>query len=120
MAAAFDAVGPALKGYAGFCANYFGALATLTTLRSDRPAVEAAVRKAEDKAARTASEFSEVSGFRDMRLAAVLIAPVQRLMRYPMLLEALLSAIAKAEAKAEGHIAAIEFAAPRQRLTAAA
>ena len=54
------------------------------------------------------------------RLAAVLIAPVQRLMRYPMLLEALLSAIAKAEAKAEGHIAAIEFAAPRQRLTAAA
>ena len=120
VAAAFDAVGPALKGHAGFCANYFGALATLTTLRSDRPAVEAAVRKAEDKAARTASEFSEVSGFRDMRLAAVLIAPVQRLMRYPMLLEALLSAIAKAEAKAEGHIAAIEFAAPRQRLTAAA
>ena len=47
VAEAFEKVGPALKAYATYCAGYFGALATLTALRSERPEVEREIEKAE-------------------------------------------------------------------------
>lgn len=106
VAKAFLTMVPFLRSYAIYCSGYYAALERLTKLQSERPSLaleirrlEALVARDEDAASGATASGATASGATattDLRLSPCLIKPVQRLCRYPLLLEALLHALKSA------------------------
>ena len=92
VARAFETLLPFLKLYASYCAGYCSALDTLERARAERPALGAAISRAEAQLA------NHRQGEGDLRLAPCLIRPVKRLCLYPLLLSALCKELEAAEA----------------------
>lgn len=120
VAAAFASLGPYFRLYAEYCKNYFRAIQTLQEIRGSGP------RHAELR-----RRLGEVqgSGLRGANLDSLLIKPVQRLTKYPLLLRELLgrlpahhphrakltaaaAEIAQTNAEVNARVARAEAAAP--------
>jgi len=104
VARAFLTIVPFLRSYAIYCSGYFAALERLTKLTADQGGTLATtIRRLEAEVAEDGGAAGAAGGFADLRLAACLIKPVQRLCRYPLLLEGLLAALKKATGQCGRH-----------------
>ena len=80
VSAAFSTMAPFFKAYGVYCANFVSALDHLDRLRQERPQLDEFVRRAEAAGGET--------------VGSMLIRPVQRLCKYPLLFRELRAAVA--------------------------
>ena len=80
VSAAFSTMAPFFKAYSVYCANFVSALDHLDRLRQERPQLDEFVRRAEAAGGET--------------IGSMLIRPVQRLCKYPLLFRELRGAVA--------------------------
>jgi len=105
VANAFHTLVPYLKLYSLYCAGYFAGLELLTKIRTERPAADEAIAKAESEL--TANRQGEG----DLALSSCLFRPVKRLCLYPLLLTSLLKEIENCEPRADEHASFCELTA---------
>jgi hypothetical protein len=86
VAAAFASLGPYFRLYAEYAKNYFRAIQTLQEIR----AAEQSFRGGGARQVELRRQLAEVRGLRGANLDSLLIKPVQRLTKYPLLLRELL------------------------------
>ena len=88
VAAAFASLGPYFRLYAEYCKNYFRAIQTLQEIRGGLNLLQEI--RGRTRQAELRRRLSEVRGIRGANLDSLLIKPVQRLTKYPLLLRELL------------------------------
>ena len=86
VAAAFASLGPYFRLYAEYAKNYFRAIQTLQEIRAG----EQSFRGGGARQVELRRQLAEVRGLKGANLDSLLIKPVQRLTKYPLLLRELL------------------------------